>query len=966
MSALPNLSLVNYLESEAKTACRAHVSNKSFGVLCINIRSLSAHWAEFLSLLSTLPSLPKCIILNETWLNSDQAKLYNIKNFNSFHLCRTTKRGGGVSIYMHVSLKLDEKASISINNDNMELLGVGLKLGTKRLQILSIYRPPAGNSKQFIDSLLSHIDNSETKNFLMGGDMNIDLLQRKTSQSRENLLMELTSRGFVLANSIPTRPNMKNIQKSTLIDHIWTNTELKNPVSYTIQYPISDHLPILVAFELNTYPQAKQRTVSIEYRKFTDENILRLKRNLENENWSFLDDPIDMDAVFDQFENRLLKHYNNCISIEKKNVKPSDNSTPWMNENLKRRIKQKQINFKLFRRGLVSGEFYKKFAKQTQNMINWSKARYHRRMLSSASGAADKWKQLKNIVGMEKANKTPITMLRDDTGGEITDGCDIANQFNSYFADVGLNTAKSIQRSSTSFTEFLSTPQNNCFKFFECNQSEVESTLQGLKNKKDPIQNFPTHLLKQLRKELSMPLSRLITISFKLGRFPDRLKEARVVPVFKAGDTKSPSNYRPISILPPLSKLFEKIVHRRLYKFLTKFEILHESQFGFRNGHSTTDALTLILEKLHGALERREVSMNIYLDLSKAFDTVDHQILLSKLDHYGVRGTELSWFKDYLSNRRQAVEVDKIRSGYKNITVGVPQGSILGPLLFTIMINDVFDSIDLPIVCYADDSTIIASAKSVDELTNKVNDALKSISSWMASNQMKLNAKKTKYSFFTNKKSSKIPEPVLGNEGISRAHVFKILGLQLDEGLRFANHTRTVRSKLAFCSHIMKRANYNMPLSNKITLYNAYVKPSITYGITAWGSTNKKYLEKINTMQNKIVKGLIPRGLYPRDNYKILNLMTLEQLTKYECCQFMHRIFHNTSPQCIKDIFNTKVSHRYPTRKANVRLPSIRLASSSKSISFRGPAEWNTIPPKIKILPRSSFKEHLKKHLMAS
>jgi len=261
--------------------------------------------------------------------------------------------------------------------------------------------------------------------------------------------------------------------------------------------------------------------------------------------------------------------------------------------------------------------------------------------------------------------------------------------------------------SDTSFREFLGAPEEHCFKFFDCTPHEIETTIATLKNKKDNVEKFSTHMFKLCRRELSVPLSYLITKSFRLGQFPDSLKIAKVIPVFKSGDNKLTSNYRPISILPTLSKLFERIAYRRLYQFLSKFKVLHNSQFGFRQGRSTSDALTIILQNIHKSLEKGEIIMNIYLDLSKAFDTVDHEILLSKLNHCGVRGVELSWFENYLSGRKQSVQFDNMKSESKKVTVGVPQGSILGPLLFTVMINDIFNSVDVPIICYADDSTII-------------------------------------------------------------------------------------------------------------------------------------------------------------------------------------------------------------------------------------------------------------------
>jgi len=279
------------------------------------------------------------------------------------------------------------------------------------------------------------------------------------------------------------------------------------------------------------------------------------------------------------------------------------------------------------------------------------------------------------------------------------------------------------------------------------------------------------------------------------------------------------------------------------------------------------------------------------------------------------------------------------------------------------MINDVFYSVDLLIVCYADDSTVVARARAVEELMSRVNNALREISSWMISNKLKLNAQNTKYSCFTNKRSLVIPDPILGNVNISRAQTFKILGLHLDENLKFANHIKSVRSKLSFSSHIMSKAKSNTSLQNRILLYNAFVKPMITYGLILWGFTNQKYLDKIQKLQNRIVKNMSLGASSIDDKYKKMGLMTMEQLRIYEYCKFMHRTVHGKAPSNIGELFTQSVPHRYPTRSNHMRLPAIKLASS-KSVSFKGPKEWNKIPATIRDLPHSTFGRHIKEYIL--
>jgi len=245
-----------------------------------------------------------------------------------------------------------------------------------------------------------------------------------------------------------------------------------------------------------------------------------------------------------------------------------------------------------------------------------------------------------------------------------------------------------------------------------------------------------------------------------------------------------------------------------------------------------------------------------------------------------------------------------------------------------------------------------------------VNSSLEKISSWMISNKLKLNAQKTKYSCFTNKKSLAIPDPMLGNERISRAQTFKILGLHLDENLKFVNHIKSVRSKLGFSSHIINKIKSSTSIKDRILIYNAFVKPILTYALTLWGSTNEKYLDKVRKLQNRIVKNMLMGPSSIVNKYKKLGIMSMEQLRSYECCQFMHRVNHGMTPVNIEELFAKSVPHRYPTRSNFMRLPKIRLTSSSKSIAFMGPTEWNRIPATIRDLPHSKFRKHLSEYIL--
>ena len=464
--------------------------------------------------------------------------------------------------------------------------------------------------------------------------------------------------------------------------------------------------------------------------------------------------------------------------------------------------------------------------------------------------------------------------------------------------------------------------------------------------------SIPTAVLKHLNNEISVVLCNLFNLSFSTGVFPDVLKISSVLPLFKKGSKLNCGNYRPISLLSNISKLLEKLMYSRLYNFLTIYNCLSELQFGFRSQHSTSHALVCITEKIREALDTGNFACGIFIDLQKAFDTVDHHILVSKLEYYGIRGTVKNWFASYLVNRKQYVTLNGFRSTLNDIKFGVPQGSVLGPLLFLVYINDLSISVKNSTVHhFADDTNLLYINKSIQTLCNKINYDLKGVTDWLNSNRISLNINKTEFVIFRSPRNpitTEINIKLNGKRLLYPSKYIKYLGVLLDEHLSWKPHIDELIKKLNRSNSILSKIRYFVRKNTLRSLCFSLFSSHIGYCCQVWGQNGNYHLNKIHSLQRFALRIIDFRPFRSdvSDLFRNLKIPLFQNLVRISNLLFVFDSLSFRLPISISNYFSQiRYVHSYFIRNsenAKLVLPAIKSHKYGKlSIKYQCVTEWN-------------------------
>ena len=500
------------------------------------------------------------------------------------------------------------------------------------------------------------------------------------------------------------------------------------------------------------------------------------------------------------------------------------------------------------------------------------------------------------------------------------------------------------------------------------NKSEIVKIINSFdSNKSSDIYGMSPRFLKMLSPAISETLSNIFNESFPRGVFPDHMKLG-ITPTFKGGSKLDVSNYRPVSVLLTISKILEKLMLFRLTKFLDKHNIIYEHQFGFPKNTSTTLAVLDLSTRIIKALDNGNYAASVFLDFGKAFDTANHEILIDKLENYGVRGIVKNWFELYLKNRHQIVKIGDTLSDKMQITCDVPQGSILGPILFLLYINDIKNSSKiLKFFLFADDTSTSLISKDIQELESIYNKELSYVTDWLNAKKLTLNVKKSNLILFKNaKKPAKTLNIKIKREQIEEKEYTKYLGIIIDNKLSWNYHIKHANLKISKGIGILTKLRRYLSKNLLRTLFYAFVQPHIDYGLLVWGRATPNNLKPIKKNLQKVVRKILfkARNQPIEPLFHELNMLDFEKHKYLTISSFMWQLTYDNIPATIKSSFNAR-KRGYGESNHKYHVPNVNSELSKRTIIYQGPKIWKKLKTDVKNKTNIfSFKRFLKNEFL--
>lgn len=939
--------------------CPWEGNNQKMSILIINAHSLRTKLSALESEIKFY-GYPSLVVIGETWLTDGLKAFYDIDGYDSYH---TTRHDGYGGLSVYVKNSLPHNATVNMSNIDKVHLTMIHFVG-QRINVACVYRSPSTNSKAFCDMIDAFLE--DNSNIIMCGDINFNLLSQ-TSEVKE-YVETIEANSYTILNSIDTAhytyPNGRSILDHFVTDMIDDEYHIKNNAS------IADHHACLLLMRGSPTPAIRS-------------------------NMKMLHNPRIV-AALRQYLSRLKNETLNDIHIGMKNIVSSNTiektsfrkiKFPWIDNQIliemeKRRVlydETREINLSQNER-MRRVNLYNTQKNKITALIRRKRSEFiNEQIQTSMNNSKKMWQVMKLTIRKNPSHQndgTPRVIERED-GTELNDPEMILNELNEHFVNVGdkINEKMCADNNNRPRSYDNHVQNESSIYLHNTNATELRNIIFKLKDDAaSGIDKISAKNLKKVSNELSLALVEPINQCLRGGLFPETFKETRVRALYKGtGSKKKCTNYRPISVLSNVAKIFERLLYQRFYKYFQATDAIAQNQFGFLPQSNTTTAALHAISKIQQSINDQKKTAAVFIDVAKAFDSVDHVHLLRKLEDMGIRDHAHSIMENYLFARRQKVMSNDLSSDNRSIRFGIPQGSSLSSLLFIIYVND---CLSLPlqgyIQMYADDTILVYSCENTNDLHQNIQSDLTTINSWMYNNYLSFNARKTTYMIFRTSQQQQIDIPTItvNDTVILRTDVNKYLGLMIDSELKWKSHIQSLKNQLYPYLFALRNTKYCLPTSTKRSLYFAYIHSNLNYLISIWGYAPLSSTNKLQVMQNKAIRSLFwqeyREGLLNTEGImKKYKIPSIKQLQNIDSLTTIFKIKNNIVRNDIH-LCTFKDTHQYNTRnRDNFVIPRSRVNLLYNSLFASGLTQFNQLPQRIRqISDLYTFKKSLKTFIL--
>ena len=933
-------------------------------MMSLNIRSLNAgNKLDALRDLLNRHTNCRILCLQEIWSLDMIPTLPGFQKL--YYKCRSSTRGGGVGIYVSDKYKYTVLDSPFYEN-KLESLAVKISINPyKSIKVVNLYIKP---NQKLVDllPLISTLP-TEGRNTMIAGDFNFNLMNKKNC----TLVERFNELGLQCIVDQPTRViQTKTGLSKTLVDHIYTN--VRGSESFILTTDISDHFTVCATIQSNWKTRKKEQN---SYAPLQDDKSLSLlKQYFTAVDWKdTLGD--NSKKAFKKFSNIVKEAMEICCPPTAKN-KRTQPLNPWMSPAL---LVSRRVKDKLHHKAIKSSKTenwteYQVYRNLYTKLVRKAKILFYGNQFKLAKNSVrETWRLSNEVMGRtpKKGSNNEIGPIKNCNSQLETAEC-----FNEFYSNIATQLADKIPKTDVSFKSFLPKIADDVEELDlerSVDELTIEIIIRNMKSKRSFSHDYMSnYALKAVRQPLLKPLTHLISLSLKLGYVPKDWKKAKLIPIYKGkGEKDETCNYRGISILPTFSKIIEKIVANRVHNHMETNGLFYDNQFGFRRNMSCESLLLKFMDRLSNAKAKNKHFLAIFIDFAKAFDTLNINILLKKIAHYKI---PTKWFRSYLSGRTQFIQIGTKTSESKGITCGVPQGSVLGPLLFLLATNCLPNSSDFFALMFADDTTLLLENKDLDLLFLQANLFLKDFEKWCYCNYLSLAPSKTRFILFS--KPENVPKLYLMNEQIIRVHEqgqeksFKLVGVKIDDSVSWHHHVDYVRQKINIALGMMRRSKNVIPPAIKKMIYNSLINSHISYCLPIWGNAKSKVLDPLIKAQKRALRIVNNEHWLKHCDplFASLDCLKLTDQYKVSCGKLAVKFFQKSLPPGLSDCFQEKIQVRTTRLSENNRILNQRMtkdATVQRMSSYSTAHIWNNLVPiSIKDYPEASFITAYKNHFI--